>query len=132
MGVEGKKCRTCLLFTCGKHEETKKRKFSFTAWSLRVKSLLTTLLSRHLRPFCVSLTHQPFVTKASEGTEQKETESSPGSRMLIGRFVHAGQGDSSPLEQKIRSSQGIRGGVSSRLSPMERPPRNETRDTVNK
>lgn len=72
------------------------------------------------------------MTKASEGTEQKETESSPGSRMLIVRFVHAGQGDSSPLEQKIRSSQGIRGGVSSRISPMERPPRNETLDAVNK
>lgn len=72
------------------------------------------------------------MTKASEGTEQKEMESSPGSRMLIGRFVRAGQGDSSPLEQKIRSSQGIGGGMSSRISPMETPPRNETRDAVNK
>lgn len=52
--------------------------------------------------------------------------------MLIGRFVQAGQGDSSPLEQEIRSSQGILGGVSSRISPMERPPRKETHDAVNK
>lgn len=51
--------------------------------------------------------------------------------MLSGRFVQAGQGDSSPLEQ-IRSSQGILGGVSSRISPMERPPRKETRGAVNK
>lgn len=59
-------------------------------------------------------------------------ESSPESRMLIGRFVQAGQGDKLPLEQEIRSSQGIRGGVSNRISPMERPPRKETHDAVNK
>lgn len=45
-----------------------------------------------------------------KGTEQKKMESSPESRMLIGRFVQAGQGDKLPLEQEIRSSQGIRGG----------------------
>lgn len=63
-----------------------------------------------LKAKCLSLTPQPFVMKASEGAEQREMGSGPGSRTLIGRFVCAGQGDGSPLEREIRSSQGI-GGV---------------------